>query len=186
MQAARATRFVSHNRYSWRRHSGNYCDDHCSPCSAESAPLPKVDLSRYYRLTRLHVRSIDWLDLSRICWSTQLQRQVALSSKNQWAASSHNGYTKAPAVYLWSLLHQYRNIIRLTFIQYMPYRPYSDFVYALRALVCLPIASRTDDVGIRRPRQLSPSCVCVCVCACVWYLIILTQYKILTTLLIKV
>jgi len=32
-----------------------------------------------------------------------------------------------------------------------------------RALVCLPIASRTDDVGIRRPRRLSPSCVCVCV-----------------------
>jgi len=38
--------------------------------------------------------------------------------------------------------------------------------HAPRALVCLPIASRTDDVGIRRPRQLSPSCVCVCVCVC--------------------
>ena len=36
--------------------------------------------------------------------------------------------------------------------------------HALRALVCLPIASRTDDEGIRRPRRLSPSCVCVCVC----------------------
>jgi len=35
--------------------------------------------------------------------------------------------------------------------------------HAPRALVCLPIASRTDDVGIRRPRRLSPSCVCVCV-----------------------
>jgi len=185
MQAARATRFVSHNRYSWRRHSGNYCDDHCSPCSAESAPLPKVDLSRYYRLTRLHVRSIDWLDLSRICWSTQLQRQVALSSKNQWAASSHNGYTKAPAVYLWSLLHQYRNIIRLTFIQYMPYRPYSDFVYALvHWSVCpsqvAPMTWGSVDLDNSVHR------VCVCVCACVWYLIILTQYKILTTLLIKV
>jgi len=30
-------------RESWRRHSGNYCDDHCSSCSAESASLPKVD-----------------------------------------------------------------------------------------------------------------------------------------------
>jgi len=29
------------------------------------------------------------------------------------------------------------------------------------ASVCLPIASRTDDVGIRRPRRLSPSCVCL-------------------------
>jgi len=29
--------------------------------------------------------------------------------------------------------------------------------YAPRALVCLPMASRTDDVGIRRPRRLSPS-----------------------------
>jgi len=31
--------------------------------------------------------------------------------------------------------------------------------HALRAIVCLPIASRsrTDDVGIRRPRRLSPS-----------------------------
>ena len=38
--------------------------------------------------------------------------------------------------------------------------------HAPRALVCLPIASRTDDVGIRRPRRLSPSCVCVCVCVC--------------------
>ena len=29
--------------------------------------------------------------------------------------------------------------------------------HAPRALVCLPIASRTDDLGIRRPRRLSPS-----------------------------
>ena len=29
--------------------------------------------------------------------------------------------------------------------------------HAPRALVCLPIASRTDDVGIRRPRRLSRS-----------------------------
>ena len=29
--------------------------------------------------------------------------------------------------------------------------------HAPRSLVCLPIASRTDDVGIRRPRRLSPS-----------------------------
>jgi len=34
--------------------------------------------------------------------------------------------------------------------------------HALRALVCLPITSRTDDVGIRRPVW-----VCVCVRACV-------------------
>jgi len=70
LQAARATRFVSQNRYSWRRHTGNYCDDHCLPCSAESAPLPKSTSSRYYRLTRLHVRSID---SSRLCRSTRLQ-----------------------------------------------------------------------------------------------------------------
>ena len=30
--------------------------------------------------------------------------------------------------------------------------------HAPHALVCLPIASRTDDEGIRRPRRLSPSC----------------------------
>jgi len=50
---------------SWRRHGGNYCDDHCSPCSAESARLhhcQKSTSSRYYRLTRLHVRSIDSID----------------------------------------------------------------------------------------------------------------------------
>ena len=58
----------------------------------------------------------------------------------------------------------------------------------LRALVCLPIASHTDDVGIRRPRRLSPSSfllvpaylgssgqkavkrLCVCVCVCVNWL----------------
>ena len=31
--------------------------------------------------------------------------------------------------------------------------------HAPRALVCLPIASRTNDVGIRRPRRLSPDSV---------------------------
>jgi len=74
------TRFVSQNRYSWRQHSGNYCDDHCSPCSAESAPLPKVDFelilstdstsqSIEYRFDRstwlestLSIDSTDWLD----------------------------------------------------------------------------------------------------------------------------
>ena len=40
-------------------------------------PLPKVDSNRYYRLTRLYVRSIDSidrLDLSRLCRSTRRQR----------------------------------------------------------------------------------------------------------------
>jgi len=70
LQAARATRFVSQKRYS---HSSNYCDDHCSPCSAESLHhYQKSTSSRYYRLTRLHVRSIDSidrLDLSRLTLS---------------------------------------------------------------------------------------------------------------------
>jgi len=60
---AHATRFVSQNRYSWRRHSGHYCDDHCSPCSAESAALPKVDFESILS-TDSSSRSLDRFDRS--------------------------------------------------------------------------------------------------------------------------
>jgi len=45
------------------RHSGNYCDDHCSPSSAESAPLPKVDF-KSISSTDLTSRSLDRFDRS--------------------------------------------------------------------------------------------------------------------------
>ena len=73
-QAARATRFVSENRYSWRRHSGNYCDDHCSPCSAESASLPKVDFESILS-TDSTSRSLDRFDRS-----TRLESTLSIDS----------------------------------------------------------------------------------------------------------
>ena len=74
LQAARATRFVSQNRYSWRRHTGNYCDDHCLPCSAESAPLPKIDLESILS-TDSTSRSLNRFDRS-----TRLESTLSIDS----------------------------------------------------------------------------------------------------------